>query len=191
VVQPALVLELGRYLLGPWIDTEPLDLIEPAITLRVGQPRSAPRAVVDAHVGASAVVNDEAVLPELRYIRDQMVRAVLWVRVRRALMLNALSHPSAAVCGHHPKVLARPVRSRARGAEAAATRIAHRLVASRCLSPLSPGSRRDRGFHGRKSREICRSQLPLFGPNIQANGLAYHSRTCVRLGGVRGPGGGD
>ncbi len=93
------------HVLRPWIDTEPLDLIEPAITLGVGQLRSAPRAVVDAHVRAAAVMNDEAVLPELRYVCDEMVRALLGIWVLRAAMFNELTHLVAAVRDHEPKVL--------------------------------------------------------------------------------------
>jgi hypothetical protein len=50
-------------------------------------------------------MNDEAVLPELRYVGDEMVRALLGIWVLRAAMLNALTHLVAAVRGHAPKVL--------------------------------------------------------------------------------------
>ena len=74
--EPPFVCELRGNFVSRRIDASRFKLREPTISLGLRQLRAAPRTEGDRHLRRTAVVNDDAVLPELRKVGDEAVRAI-------------------------------------------------------------------------------------------------------------------
>ena len=99
-MEPAVVLELRRDFVLPWIDPAPFQFLEPAIPLRCGQPLPTPRTEADPEARCATVMDDQPVLLEPGAEPNHCVWAVERVIVVIAVPVHLARHRFAAVLGH-------------------------------------------------------------------------------------------
>jgi hypothetical protein len=76
--------------------------VESSFAGGLGQSCSTPRAIVNRHMRATAVVNDQPILGELRHVHDQPVRAIRRLVMKLACSLHIGPHHLAAVRHQSP-----------------------------------------------------------------------------------------